>query len=230
MNNVVTSSIRLLIVDDHTLFRRGLRQACELEPSFEVIGEAGNGQEAVELAGRLQPDVVLMDIEMPLMDGVQATRAIVQVQPATRVLVLTAFERDEYVFRAIRVGASGYLLKGVDEAGLIWAIRTVYRRGVLIDPYVAGRLLQEFSHRPPPDLQSRSAEPVELEQLTEGEMAVLRLVAQGEVNQAICHQLNLAEKTVTNRLSAIYEKLHVNSRVQATLYALRKGWVPLEPE
>lgn len=230
--------IRLLIVDDHQFFRWGLRLACELE-GFEVVGEAENGQEAVELARRTQPDVVLMDIEMPILDGVQATALITQENPGSRVIVLTVYQDDEYVFEAIKAGAWGYLLKGVDEQGLIEAVRAVYRGDVLIDAHVAARVLEEFRRLTQIEREERKratqAEKVKqlaevgMEQLTEGEMDVLRLATQGEDNQTIARQLALSEKTITNRLSAIYQKLQVNSRTQAALYALRKGWVKLDP-
>jgi NarL family two-component system response regulator LiaR len=236
------SSIRLLIADDHRLFRRGLRQACEIEEGCEVVGEAENGQEAVELARRLQPDVILMDIEMPVMGGVQATGFIAAENPEARVVVLTVYQKDEYVFEAIKAGARGYLLKGVDEETLIETIRAVHRGDVLIDSHVASRVLEEFRRLSLSDAQARLAEEeerikergrlaeIEMELLTEGEMEVLHLVAQGEDNKTISRQLSLSEKTITNRLSAIYQKLQVNNRTQAALHALRRGWVKLDPE
>jgi DNA-binding NarL/FixJ family response regulator len=234
------SPVRLLIVDDHQFFRWGLRLACEFEADFEVVGEAEDGQEAVELARRLQPDVVLMDIKMPILDGVQATGTITKEHPGTRVIVLTALQNDEYVFEAIKAGAWGYLLKGVDEQALIEAVRAVHRGDVLIDAHVAASVLEEFRRlvliESEVMAQAAKAEEkvelaeIEMERLTEGEMDVLRLVAQGEDNQTIAGRLGLSTKTITNRLSSIYQKLQVNSRTQAALYALRKGWVELAPE
>ena len=240
------SPIRLLIVDDHQFFRWGLRLACELEEDFEVVGEAENGQEAAELARRVRPDVVLMDIEMPILDGVQATGLITEENPDTRIIVLTVFQKDEYVFEAIKAGAWGYLLKGVDEQTLGEAIRAAHRGDVLIDAQVAARVLEEFRRLSKTEAQTKQDEQetqdryvdtekdwptdVELERLTESEMDVLRLVAQGNDNRTIAGQLSLSEKTITNRLSIIYQKLRVNSRVQAALVALRKGWVGLDPE
>ena len=238
--------IRLLIADDHQFFRWGLRLACELEEGFEVVGEAENGQEAVELARRLRPDIVLMDIEMPILDGVRATGLIIEENPGTRILVLTVFQKDEYVFEAIKAGAWGYLLKGVDEQTLGKAIRAAHRGDVLIDAHVAARVLEEVRRLSKAEVHNQQDERemqgwqvdakkdlaanVGLERLTEGEMHVLRLVAQGEGNQIIAQQLGLSEKTITNRLSTIYQKLRVNSRVQAALYALRKGWVELDTD
>ncbi len=214
------SSIRVLIADDHRLFRQGLRQICEAVGRFEVIGEAENGQEAVELARRLKPDVVLMDIQMPVLDGVEATRLITTSDPTVRVLILTMYKQDRYVFEAIKAGARGYLLKDIDEQELVDAVRAVHRGEALIDPGLAARLLEEFRRL------SQSA--ADVEDLTPGEMDVLRLVAQGLDNKSIARELSLSERTVANRLSEIYQKLHVASRTQAALVALRRGWARLE--
>ncbi len=218
----------MLIADDHKLFRRGLRQVCELYGGFEVVSEAENGQQAVELARLLQPDVVLMDIEMPILDGVQATNAITTENPAVRIIVLTVYQEDEYVFKAIQAGAQGYLLKDAEEEKLIEAVRAVHRGEALIDSHVAAMVLDEFRRtgRHEPEV----AEPEEIAQLTKTEMDILRLVAQGADNRTIAGQLFLAEKTVSNRLSDIYRKLHVNNRTQAAIYALRRGWATLSPE
>ena len=216
------TTIRVLIADDHRLFRLGLRQACESAGDFEVVGEAEDGQEAVELARRCRPDVVLMDIQMPILDGVEATRRIVENDPSVRVIMLTIYRRDRYVFEAIKAGARGYLLKDVDEGELLEAVRAVHRGEALINPSLATRLLDEFRR-----LGQAAAD---VERLTQGEMDVLRLVAQGASNKEIAAQLHLAESTVSNRLSNIYQKLHVNSRTQAALLALRRGWAKLEPE
>ena len=219
------TTIRVLIADDHRLFRLGLRQACESAGDFEVVGEAEDGQEAVELARRCQPDVVLMDIQMPILDGVEATRRIVENAPSVRVIMLTIYRRDRYVFEAIKAGARGYLLKDVDEGELLEAVRAVHRGEALINPGLATRLLDEFRR-----LSQEAAEAGDVERLTQGEMDVLCLVAQGASNKEIVAQLHLAESTVSNRLSNIYQKLHVNSRTQAALLALRRGWAKLEPE
>jgi len=219
------TTIRVLIADDHRLFRLGLRQACESAGDFEVVGEAEDGQEAVELARRCQPDVVLMDIQMPILDGVEATRRIVENAPSVRVIMLTIYRRDRYVFEAIKAGARGYLLKDVDEGELLEAVRAVHRGEALINPGLATRLLDEFRR-----LSQEAAEAGDVERLTQGEMDVLCLVAQGASNKEIVAQLHLAESTVSNRLSNIYQKLQVNSRTQAALLALRRGWAKLEPE
>ncbi len=219
------TTIRVLIADDHRLFRLGLRQACESAGDFEVVGEAEDGQEAVELARRCRPDVILMDINMPILDGVEATRCIMENDPSIQVIMLTIYRRDRYVFEAIKAGARGYLLKDVDEGELLEAIRAVHRGEALINPGLATKLLDEFRR-----LGQAAAEAGDVERLTQGEMDVLCLVAQGASNKEIAAQLHLAESTVSNRLSNIYQKLHVNSRTQAALLALRRGWAKLEPE
>jgi len=217
------SPIRLLLADDHRLFRQGVRHVCESAGDIQVVAEAENGAEAVRLARERQPDVALMDIQMPLLDGVEATRQITETCPQTRVIVLTMFRDDRYVFEAVKAGAQGYLLKDTDERDLIAAIRAVAHGEALLDPGLAARLLDEFRRL------SRAAERAEgLEDLTEGEMQVLRLVAQGADNKTVAAKLHLSGRTVANRLSEIYHKLHVNSRTQAALLALRKGWASLE--
>jgi len=216
------SSIRVLIADDHRLFRQGLRQICETVGGFQVVGEAGNGREAIEMAQRLQPDVILMDINMPVLDGVQATSLITENNPAARVIILTMYKQDQYVFEAIKVGARGYLLKDIDEQELVDAVRAVHRGEALINPGLAARLLDEFRRL------SQAAPEGDTERLTPAEMEVLRLVAQGADNKTIAGQLALSERTVANRLSEIYQKLHVANRTQAALLALRRGWASLE--
>ena len=218
-------TVCLLIADDHRLFRQGLRQICEIKGGFTVVGEAENGREAVELALRLKPEVVLMDIQMPEMDGVEATRQITLQAPETRVIVLTMYRQDNYVFEAIKAGARGYLLKDVDGADLLEAIRAVQRGEALINAAMAARVLDEF--------RRQSQAPVDgekTEALNAGERDILIALAQGLDNAAIARQLSLSEKTITNRLSDIYSKLHVNNRTQAALYALRRGWAKLDPD
>jgi len=219
------SRIRVLIADDHRLFRQGLRHVCEAAGDIEVIGEAENGSQSVQLAHELQPDVVLMDIQMPEQDGVQATRLITSRNPNTRIIILTMYRQDQYVFEAIQAGAQGYLLKDIDENELIEAIRAVHRGEALIDPTLAVRVLEEFRR-----LSQEHREDSQIEKLTDGEMQVLRLVTQGADNKTVARALSLSQRTVANRLSEIYRKLHVNSRTQAALHALRHGWVQLAPE
>jgi DNA-binding NarL/FixJ family response regulator len=218
------SSIRVLIADDHRIVRQGLRHVCELG-GLTVVGEAEDGREAVKLARQLRPDVILMDINMPVLDGVQATHLIVEADPSVRVIILTMYRQDRYVFEAVKAGARGYLLKDIDEQDLVAAIRAVHQGDALINPSLAVKLLDEFRR-----LGQIADEAEDMEGLTQGEMEVLRLVAQGADNKTIAEQLALSERTVANRLSSVYEKLHVNSRTQAALAALRRGWVTLDED
>jgi len=212
--------IRILIADDHTLMRQGLRQLCEGLGGFTVVAEAEDGSQAVALARTTQPDVILMDIVMPGVDGVAAIRQIMAETPAARIIALTMYRQEQYMLDAIRVGARGYLLKTVDARDLIAAIEAVQRGDYLIDPIIASRVLSELHLGMP--------ESPRIEPLTEGEMAVLRLVAQGVDNHEIAQALNYSVYTVANRLRTIYEKLHVTNRTQAALYALRQGWATLD--
>lgn len=213
------TAVRILIADDHTLMRQGLRQLCEGLGGFAVVAEAENGVQAVEQARAARPDVILMDIVMPDVDGVQAIRDILCTTPLARIIALTMYRQEQYMLDAIRAGARGYLLKTVDARDLIAAIEAVHRGEYLIDPVIAARVLSEF-HLPVKDRH--------IERLTESEMAVLRLVARGVENDQIAHQLNYSVYTVANRLRTIYEKLQVTNRTQAALYALRQGWVTLD--
>jgi NarL family two-component system response regulator LiaR len=217
---MMMSQIRLLLADDHTLVRQGLRQLCEGLGGYIVVAEAENGAQAVDLARTALPDVILMDIVMPGMNGVEAIRQIMHANPSARIITLTMYHNEQYMLDAIRAGARGYLLKTVDAGELITAIRAVHRGDYLIDPIVATRVLSEL-HMSVPDLPH-------VEPLTEGEMTVLRLVALGTENREIAQTLHYSVYTVSNRLRTIYEKLHVSNRTQAALYALRQGWVSLD--
>ena len=214
------SSIRVLIADDHTLVRQGLHQLCEGLGGFTVVAQAANGAQAIALALTTQPDVILMDIVMPDVDGVEAIRRIRHETPTAHIIALTMYREERYMLDAIRAGARGYLLKTVDAGDLIAAIEAVHRGDYLIDPVIAARVLSE--------LHLGMLQPPHVEPLTEGEMAVLRLVAQGVVNQDIAQTLNYSVYTVSNRLRTIYQKLHLTNRTQAALYALRQGWAILD--
>ena len=205
--------IRVLIADDHAVVRQGLRTFLDLQEDVEVVGEATDGEEAVVEAARVHPDVVLMDLVMPRVDGVEAIRRIREASPATRVLVLTSFTEDDKVCPAVRAGAAGYLLKDVQPRALVEAIRTVHGGEALLHPTVAARLMQEFAEEEPRDL------------LTERELEVIRLIAHGRSNKAIALELGLAEKTVKTHVSNILGKLHVADRTQAALYAVRERLV-----
>jgi DNA-binding NarL/FixJ family response regulator len=210
----MAKSIRILLADDHNVLRQGMAQALDTQPDMTVIAQADNGKEAVTLALKNQPDIVLMDINMPQMDGVEAARRITAQLSQTGVIILTMYRRDDYVFEAIKAGASGYLLKEVELEELLEAIRAVSRGEAVIDSAVASRVLAELR-------QPTRSEPEPA--LAERDLEILRLLAQGLKNQEIADRLSLSEKTVRNRLSLVFSQLHLENRTQAALYALREG-------
>ena len=205
----MTNLIRVLVVDDHLVVRAGIRGLLTTEPDIEVVGEAANGAEAVTQAARLRPDVILMDLVMPQMDGITAIEQIIASQPAARILVLTSFDADDKVFPAIRAGALGYTLKDFGPAELVRAIQRVHRGDSSLHPTVARKVLQELAH---PPQRPRTADP-----LTKREVEVLREVAHGESNQGIAAALGIGERTVRVHVSNILSKLHLASRTQAAL-------------
>jgi NarL family two-component system response regulator LiaR len=211
--------IRLLIADDHTIVRKGLKVLLATEADMLVVGEAENGAEAVEKAESLKPDVVLMDLVMPEMDGIEATRRITTQQPGARVLVLTSFAADDKVFPAVKAGALGYLLKDSSPEQLIEAIRQVHRGEPSLEPSIARKVLQELS--------GGAGKPT-TDPLTEREMEVLRLIAQGLSNKEIASKIFVAEWTVRSHVSNILGKLHLASRTQAALFALKSGLASLD--
>jgi two-component system, NarL family, response regulator LiaR len=212
--------IRIFIAEDHAIVRKGVRSLLALEPDMQVVGEAATGRQAVEQAALLKPDVILMDLVMPEVDGIQAIQQIKEKNPNARVLVLTSFATDDKIFPAIKAGAMGYLLKDSDPAELVAAIRQVNAGECPLSPIVARKVLQEMSlvDRQKPESQT----------LSEREVEVLRLVAQGKSNKQIADELVLSLGTVRAHLSNILGKLHLASRTQATLYALRSGLASLE--
>lgn len=212
--------IRILLVDDQRLMREGLRTLLEIEGDLDVVGEAGDGLQAVEQYASLQPDVVLMDVRMPQVDGVEGTRRICARWPGARVIILTTFDDDRYVFEGLRAGALGYLLKDVSGDELAQAVRTVASGGALIQPSVARRVLAEFARLAP---AAETSQADLIEPLTEREVEVLRLLAQGATNRQIAAHLFLAEGTVKNYVSAIFDKLGVEDRIQAALRAREMG-------
>ena len=211
-----TSPIRVLLTDDHAIVRKGVRALLSTEPDIQIVGEASNGVEAVAQAEILCPDVILMDLMMPKLDGIEATRQITAKLPDARVIVLTSFAADEKVFPAIKAGALGYLLKDSGPEELVRAIHQVYRGEPSLEPSIARKVLLELSH--PAKQQPLTADP-----LTERELDVLRLVTQGCSNKEIALKLSVSELTVRTHVSNILSKLHLASRTQAALYALQKG-------
>ncbi len=214
--------IRILIADDHSLFRQGLRSLLESEPDLRVIGEAASGREALRAALETRPDIVLMDIQMPGLDGVEATKEILKEYQEARVIMLTMYRQDAYVFEAVKAGARGYLLKDVDAGALVDAVRRVFEGEVLLDADLAEQIIHDFRSKRDVLPQAHHAE------LTDREVQILRLLAQGATNQEIADELGISEKTVRNRLSEIFSKLHLNNRTQAALYAIREGLADIE--
>jgi NarL family two-component system response regulator LiaR len=214
-------SIRILVVDDHSIVRRGICALLATEPDLQVVGEAENGQDAMAQAARLRPDVVLMDLVMPGIDGLEAIRHIAARQPKVRMLVLTSFAGDDKVFAAIQAGALGYLLKDSGPEQLVQAIRQVHSGQAALHPIIARRLIQELAY----PLEPASG----LEQLTEREVQVLRLIGAGQTNREMAAHLGVGEATVRTHVSHILAKLQLDSRTQAALYALREGLASLHP-
>jgi len=216
--------IRILVVDDQALVRSGFHLILDSEPDFEVVGEAADGQEAIDLTRRLRPDVVLMDVRMPRMDGVEATRTLVA-DGASRVLILTTFDLDEHLFAAVRAGASGFLLKDVPPDDLALAVRAVARGDALIEPRMTRRLLEEFARQPSADRAPRTPAGVG-EQLTARELEVFQAVARGHSNAEIAEELYISETTVKTHVAHILTKLGLRDRIQAVVLAYESGLLP----
>ena len=215
--------IRILIADDHTLFRDGLRALLNSLPVLEVVGEAATGQEVIEQAERLQPDVILMDLQMPEVNGIEATRRILRNSPHIGVIVVTMFEDDDSVFAAVRAGARGYVLKGADQEEVLQAIQVVAAGGALFGPSIAKRVVSFFAMLQP-------ATPAQVfPELTEREREILELIAGGSNNTAIAEQLVISPKTVRNHVSNIFSKLQVADRAQAIVRA-REAGLPRDPD
>jgi len=215
--------IRILLADDHVLVRQGTRELLEREEDMQVVAEAGDGEEAVRLAASKHPDVAIMDISMPRLNGIEATAQIKTRNPATAVLVLTAYDDDQYIFALLEAGAAGYLLKDVQASELIKAVRAVYAGESVLHPTIARKVINRFAQ--PAD--KRAGEDM-FEQLTEREMEVLRLAAKGMTNREIANELVISVRTVQVHLSNVFGKMGVGSRTEAVLFALKKGWLALE--
>jgi DNA-binding NarL/FixJ family response regulator len=212
----------VLVADDQALVRVGLRKILENEPDTTVVAEAGDGEEAVAAAARYRPDVVLMDIRMPVLDGIEATRRVVRDRPATRVLVLTTFGLDTYVYDALRAGASGFMLKDAPPEEIAAAVRIVASGEALLAPAVTRAVIEEFARREPPAAPSP---PPALDELTPREREVLDLLARGLSNPEICERLVISEATAKTHVARILQKLGLRDRVQAVIYAYESGLV-----
>jgi len=212
--------IGVLIADDHTLFRRGVRKMLETEDDMSVLGEASTGREALQMARELMPDVVLMDVQMPEMDGIEATRALHREMPHVGIVFVTMHANDEFVFRGLQAGGRGYVVKDADPETMLRAIRAVAKGESLLDASVAQKVMRQFA------ALDRSATPL-VDSLTPREVEVLKLIAEGMSNKEIAGRLALSEKTVKNHINNILSKLHLYDRTQATLYAIRNGLVKL---
>lgn len=232
MDQAKAGKIRVFVVDDHAIVRDGIQSLLATEPDIECVGEAANGTEAVSKVRNLRPDVILMDLVMPELDGIEAIHQIMAFQPEARILVLTSFSADDKVFPAIKAGALGYLLKDTGSEDLMRAIHQVYRGEASLHPKIARMVLQEISiAQPIKNIEHQPHIPGQLakvDPLTERELEVLKLVARGRSNREIADQLVVTEGTVRTHVSNILDKLHLASRTQATLYALREGLASLD--
>lgn len=219
------SRIRILLADDHVVVRQGTRQLLEREADFNIVGEAGDGEEAVRLASELKPDVVIMDVAMPRLSGIEATRQIKAHLPATIILVLTGYDYDEYIFSMLEAGAAGYLLKNVTGDELVSAVRAVYAGEPMIHPAVLRKMMMRFKTLPP----AASVPPIHAPPpLSEREMEVLKIAAKGMSNKDIAQELFISERTVQAHMRSIFNKLGVGSRSEAILYGLKKGWFSID--
>ena len=222
-------TIRIVLADDQALLRKGFRMILEAEDGMEIVGEAADGQDAVRLARLYAPDVVLMDVRMPVLDGIEATRTIATAGDATRVLILTTFDLDEYAFGALRAGASGFLLKDVPPPELVAAIRTVARGDAVVSPRITRRLLEEYAYQLPDLSDGARAHPggeqLAVAGLTEREHEVLLLVAEGLSNAEIAERLFVSEATVKSHVGRLLAKLGLRDRVQAVVFAFQSGLV-----
>ena len=212
--------IRILLVDDQELVRTGFRVVLDAQPDFEVVGEAADGLGALRAAERLGPDIVLMDIRMPNLDGIEATRRIASTPASPRVLILTTFDLDDYVYEALRAGASGFLLKDARAEELCDAVRMVAAGDALLSPSITRKLIESYTRRPPP-----SARPAALAELTPRELEVLRLLARGMSNSDIAQELIVGDATVKTHVARIFSKLDLHDRAQAVVLAYESGLV-----
>ncbi|MBO8164274.1 MAG: response regulator transcription factor [Brevibacillus sp.] len=230
------AGISIVLIDDHKLFREGIKRILEMEPDMRVVGEGADGEDAVRLAEQCSPDVILMDINMPNVNGVSATESVMEASPRSRIIILSIHDDEGYVYRTLRSGASGYLLKEMEADDLVEAVRVVANGGAYIHPKVTGKLIEEF--RRLSDQEEKSDRPFYMdggqngsdkviESLTRREREVLQLMAEGKSNRVIGESLFISEKTVKNHVSSILQKLDVQDRTQAVVISIKNGWVKL---
>jgi two-component system, NarL family, response regulator LiaR len=222
-----TRPIRIILADDHVMLRQGTAELLRRQADIDVVGEAANGQEAVTLAQQTQPDIVVMDVRMPVLSGIEATRIIREQLPQVQVLVLTAHDDDQYIFSLLQAGASGYLLKTAPINDLLKAIRQVHAGESPLDPTIARKVVARMAKTSSPDLVSGNLE-LPGETLTPRELEVLQLLAQGMSNRAIAETLFISDRTVQAHLTSIFAKTQVSSRLEAVLNGIRRGWLTLE--
>ena len=218
----MTDKIRVLLADDHVLVRQGIRQFLEEAGDIEVIAEAGNGREALRLVAKERPDIAVLDIRMPEITGVEATRRIKVAHPNVRVLILTAYDDDPYVFALLQAGADGYVLKTASAAELVEAVHNVFAGETALSPAIATKVVRQMAQQRPAGAGRQ------VEVLTAREIEVLRSAARGMTNREIGQQLSISHRTVQGHLASIYGKLGVNSRTEAVTEALRRGWIVIE--
>jgi NarL family two-component system response regulator LiaR len=221
---VLMNIIKVLIADDHALFREGTRNLIDQEKDMKVIGEASDGEEAVKLVTELKPHVILMDIAMPIVNGIEATKQIKARFPKTAVLILTAYDNDQYIVALLEAGAAGYLLKDVSGRNLVNAIRAVFAGEAILHPSIASKVFSHFGKT----TSLSSEEPAVISDLSEREIEILKMAARGMSNQDIAIHLYLSRRTIQSHLANIFRKMDVGSRTEAVLQALRKGWLGLD--
>lgn len=215
--------IAILLAEDHVVVRESIRQSLEHEPSLVVVGEAGDGKEAVRMARQLKPDVIIMDISMPKLNGIEATKQIKEFQPSAIILALTAYDYEQYIFPLLEAGAAGYLLKDISSRELISAIHTVHKGEAVLHPAIARKVLERFKQ---PKVEGKKESGLDL--LTDRETAILKMAAKGMGNSDIAEELHLSVRTIESHLGSIFNKLGVGSRTEAVIEAMRKGWFTLE--
>ena len=214
--------ISILIADDHTLVRQSIRQTLEREGTFNIVGEAADGEQAVVMAKNLKPDVILMDISMPKMTGIEATREIKLSQPQAKILILTAYDYDQYIFPLLEAGAAGYLLKDIESSELISAVQNVNRGDVVLHPSIARKVMLRFQRASKADGKATQ------DTLSEREVSILSMAARGMTNNTMAENLKLSVRTIEGSLTGIFNKLGVGSRTEAVIEAIKRGWIDFE--